>query len=915
MSKHTKADRVRSSGLNHRRVRKDSRGRRWLLESLEDRTLFALLGIPTDLPSALALSSSTGSLTYSATTDQLSDTAIPVTFTLNSSTSVPISAPRAFALNISVDNNGNLLGPSTPIDLVISGTVDLTPYGGQLYTGTLLTGSITQFGYDDSTGTALYDARLTPTGGSLLPFFTGQDIGLFITSENSTFTGSFASNFNGETKALVGPIPLLTPTISTTPGSNVVVGSGLPMTDSATLSGGYNETGDITFGLYNSSNVLVDSETAAVDGPGTYSTPTGYLATAPGTYQWVATYSGDGTNSSVASTIGSEPESALAASPAITTTPSLTNVTLGNSSVTLGDTAQLSNGYNETGSITFNLFYNGGATPVDTETVSVNGNGSYTTPTGYTLPATAATGAYQWDASYSGDSNNNSVSDNGDPSEQVTVNAASPAINTTPSTSAVSLGSSLVTLTDSAALSGGYHETGSVTFNLYYNGGLTPVDTEVVTVNGNGSYSTPTGYTISAAAAATGDYQWDASYSGDANNNSVSDNGAVNEQVVVNAATPGIVTTPGGTVVIGSGSTLGDSATLSGAFSPTGTITFTLDNSSNVAVYTDTVTVTGNGTYTTGGGNNAGGYLPIATGTYQWIAAYSGDSNNASTTSTSGSEPESVTSASPLISTLPGAAVTIGSGNKMSDSADLSGGYNETGTITFTLENSSNVAVYTDTVTVNGNGTYTTASGNNSGGYLPTATGNYQWFASYSGDSNNASFMTSNHNEPENVLSAAPSINTTPGGAVAIGSGSKLSDSATLSGGYNETGTITFTLDNSSNVAVYTDTVTVNGNGTYTTASGNNSGGYLPTATGTYQWIASYSGDSNNGSVASSSGSEPESVTSAGPSINTTPGGAVVIGSGSKLSDSATLSGGYNESGTITFTLDKSSKVADIASS
>ena len=37
---------------------------------------------------------------------------------------------------------------------------------------------------------------------------------------------------------------------------------------------------------------------------------------------------------------------------------------------------------------------------MDTETVAVNGNGTYTTPTGYTLPTTGTvTGTYQWDAS------------------------------------------------------------------------------------------------------------------------------------------------------------------------------------------------------------------------------------------------------------------------------------------------------------------------------------------------------------------------------------------------------------------------------------------------------------------------------------------------------------------------------------
>ena len=57
---------------------------------------------------------------------------------------------------------------------------------------------------------------------------------------------------------------------------------------------------------------MVDTETATVTGNGSYSTPSGYLPTAAGTYQWVASYGGDGNNNSVASTKGSEPETVLA---------------------------------------------------------------------------------------------------------------------------------------------------------------------------------------------------------------------------------------------------------------------------------------------------------------------------------------------------------------------------------------------------------------------------------------------------------------------------------------------------------------------------------------------------------------------------------------------------------------------------
>ena len=99
----------------------------------------------------------------------------------------------------------------------------------------------------------------------------------------------------------------------------------------------------------------------------------------------------------------------------------------------------------------------------------------------------------------------------------------------------------------------------------------------------------------------------------------------------------------------------------------------------------------------------------------------------------------------------------------------------------------------------------------------------------------------------------------------------KLTDTATLSGGYNPGGTITFYLfapgvtpNGTDSNNVYSDTVTVNGDGTYTTSMGNNPGGYAPTAAGTYQWVAVYSGDaSNNGGLRAPFGSEPETVGSA----------------------------------------------------
>ena len=81
------------------------------------------------------------------------------------------------------------------------------------------------------------------------------------------------------------------------------------------------------------------------------------------------------------------------------------------------------------------------------------------------------TGTYQWDATYSGDANNNAASDTQRVNEQVTVSAASPTLSTTPSPDTVTLGTTAVTLNDTAVLANGYHPTGTITFTLVSPGG------------------------------------------------------------------------------------------------------------------------------------------------------------------------------------------------------------------------------------------------------------------------------------------------------------------------------------------------------------------------------------------------------------------------------------------------------------
>ena len=81
-------------------------------------------------------------------------------------------------------------------------------------------------------------------------------------------------------------------------------------------------------------------------------------------------------------------------------------------------------------------------------------------------------------------------------------------------------------LKDSATLTGGLTPTGTITFDLYAPRGVDGRDTEVVTVSGNGTYTTPAGYTLPTTGTVIGTYQWVASYSGDVNNSPASDQGS-----------------------------------------------------------------------------------------------------------------------------------------------------------------------------------------------------------------------------------------------------------------------------------------------------------------------------------------------------------------------------------------------------
>jgi hypothetical protein len=110
-------------------------------------------------------------------------------------------------------------------------------------------------------------------------------------------------------------------------------------------------------------------------------------------------------------------------------------------------------------------------------------------------------------------------------------------------------------------------------------------------------------------------------------------------------------------------------------------------------------------------------------------------------------------------------------------------------------------------------------------------------------------------------LAAAPAqttLSTQTAAAAALGS--PIHDTATLSGGLNPTGTITFRLYGPNDAgctaaAIFSSTVSVAGNGNYV------SGTFTPALSGVYRWIATYSGDGANAASATACNDANEAVT------------------------------------------------------
>src|SRR5438270_192150 len=246
------------------------------------------------------------------------------------------------------------------------------------------------------------------------------------------------------------------------------------------------------------------------------------------------------------------------------------------------------------------------------------------------------------------------------------------------------IGSSFGDSATVTASTGAPTPTGTVTFRLYSDNHCGTVVAGPVTATlSGGSAAIPAVSMVTPSQAGT--YCWVATYNGDVNNKAAS-SGCADEPIVVGQATPSIATTqqPASDVV---GATFKDRAALGGLFGvkPAGSLSWKLYGSSKCegeAVASDgPVSVSGNGEYTTPSGAS-----PTLSGTYYWVATYSGEENNKEVSSGCADEPIVVGQATPSIATTQRpASATIGASFK--DEATLAGlfGAHSAGSVSWKL--------------------------------------------------------------------------------------------------------------------------------------------------------------------------------------------------------------------------------------
>jgi hypothetical protein len=213
-----------------------------------------------------------------------------------------------------------------PLPACVTITLNAPANGGNILGSTYLTS------FDPANLCTNY---LGDAGGSGSPVAWQVDVpgnATLIVVVMETTSGQPATPYSVTVSGLASPpvdgggICKATPSFSTTASSGPHAGDAI--TDTAHLSGSFSATGTITFQLFGPNNATcggtpIFTSTKTVSGDGDYvSDPFTTSASSPGTYRWVASYSGDASNAAVNGACNDANESVVVGAPGTAVTGS-----------------------------------------------------------------------------------------------------------------------------------------------------------------------------------------------------------------------------------------------------------------------------------------------------------------------------------------------------------------------------------------------------------------------------------------------------------------------------------------------------------------------------------------------------------------------------------------------------------------
>ncbi len=321
------------------------------------------------------------------------------------------------------------------------------------------------------------------------------------------------------------------------------------------------------------------------------------------------------------------------------------------------------------------------------------------------------------------------------------------------------------------------------------------------------------------------------------------------------------------TFIVGSPGSVTYSSTAASSYSESGTLPSGVTFNTSTGVFSGTASVPG----------SYSGIIVTATN------AYGSSSATSPFTITVGKSGNPILTASGPSTDSVGTAVASGS-----ISAIVASGSSPTGTVTFSVFGPSSEpttctsgGTTVGTAIASGDATY-----HPSAGFTPSGAGDYWWYASYGGDTNNnAAASPCGTGMSETVVTASPTLSVSAPVTGSVGAAFPASSiTATLSGssGSDDTNTITFTVFGPQSSAPTTcssggttvGTATPAGNGTYASSAG-----FTPSDTGDYWWYVSSPSDADNDAATSACPPAVETVVS------------VLVHNGATLTDAASDAG------------------------